>query len=154
MRFGTRVRNAGLGNFWKSRVRVRQDSAIKKLLKIFLFIFYLYFLYIFTIKIFLKNTLLCLDSQNKERRRQETHYYASEVGISVVPTRFKANFGRFGRWPIQPDMPNTAQFWPNQLGSVRIREKKKKKKSSDAAPTHGQRRQTQVRHPSSRVCAF
>ena len=43
-------------------------AAIKKLLKIF----YLYFLYIFTIKIFLKNTLLCLDSQNKERRRQET----------------------------------------------------------------------------------
>ena len=34
--------------------------------------YYLYFLYIFTIKIFLKNTLLCLDSQNKERRRQET----------------------------------------------------------------------------------
>ena len=31
-----------------------------------------FFLYIFTIKIFLKNTLLCLDSQNKERRRQET----------------------------------------------------------------------------------
>ena len=30
---------AGLGNFWKSRVRVRRDSAIKKLLKIFLFIF-------------------------------------------------------------------------------------------------------------------
>ena len=29
-------------------------------------------LYIFTIKIFLKNTLLCLNSQNKERRRQET----------------------------------------------------------------------------------
>ena len=42
--------------------------AIKKLLKYF----YLYFLYIFAIKIFLKNTLLCLDLQNKERRRQET----------------------------------------------------------------------------------
>ena len=27
---------AGLGNFWKRWVRVRQDSAIKKLLKIFL----------------------------------------------------------------------------------------------------------------------
>ena len=27
---------AGLGNFWKKWVRVRQDSAIKKLLKIFL----------------------------------------------------------------------------------------------------------------------
>ena len=34
--------------------------------------YYLYFLYIFTIKIFLKNTLYVLGSQNKERRRQET----------------------------------------------------------------------------------
>ena len=33
---------AGLGNFGKSRVRVRWGAAIKKLLKIF----YLYFLYI------------------------------------------------------------------------------------------------------------
>ena len=38
---------AGLGNFWKTRVRVRMrpDSAIKKLLKIFLFIFSIYFYY-------------------------------------------------------------------------------------------------------------
>ena len=56
---------AGLSNFWKSWEWVRQ-------LKNYLKYFYLYFLYIFTIKIFLKNTLLCLDSQNKERRRQET----------------------------------------------------------------------------------
>ena len=57
---------AGLSNFFK-----KQDvgAATKKLLKIFLFIFSIY---IFTIKIFLKNTLLCLDSQNKERRWQET----------------------------------------------------------------------------------
>ena len=57
---------AGLSNFFK-----KQDvgAATKKLLKIFLFIFSIY---IFTIKIFLKNTLLCLDLQNKERRRQET----------------------------------------------------------------------------------
>ena len=33
---------AGLGNFWKRWVRVRRDSAIKKLLKIFLFIFLIY----------------------------------------------------------------------------------------------------------------
>ena len=39
-------------------------AAIKKLLKIFLFIF--------SIKIFLKNTLLCPNLQNKERKRQET----------------------------------------------------------------------------------
>ena len=57
---------AGLSNFFK-----KQDvgAATKKLLKIFIFIFSIY---IFTIKIFLKNTLLCLDLQNKERRRQET----------------------------------------------------------------------------------
>ena len=42
---------AGLGNFWKRwvrvrvRVRVRRDSAIKQLLKIFLFIFSIYFYY-------------------------------------------------------------------------------------------------------------
>ena len=46
VRFGTRVRVwAGLGNFFKSRVRVWRDSAIKKLLKIFLFIFSIYFYY-------------------------------------------------------------------------------------------------------------
>ena len=49
-----------------------EGVTIKKLLKIFLFI------YIFTIKIFLKNTLSCLDSQNKERRRQETHTHTNK----------------------------------------------------------------------------
>ena len=79
----------------------------------------------------LKNTLLCLDSQNKERRRQETHYYASEVGILAVPARFKANFGLFQPFQSPADM---TRFWPNQPGlarieaeSARIREKKKKK---------------------------
>ena len=139
MRFGTRVRNAGLGNFWKSRVRVRQDSAIKKLLKIFLFIFYLYFLYIFTIKIFLKNTLLCLDSQNKERRRQETHYYASEVGISTVLARFKADFGCFGRRPIRPDMADTAQF--GRINSVQ-RESKPSQRESERE----KKKKAQTRH--------
>ena len=47
---------------------MRWGLVIKKLIKYF----YLYFLYIFTIKIFLKNTLYILGSQNKERRRQET----------------------------------------------------------------------------------
>ena len=50
------------------RIRVRRGATIKKLLKIFLFIFSIFF----TIKIFLKNTLYVLGSQNKERRRQET----------------------------------------------------------------------------------
>ena len=35
----------GTWQFWKSRVWVRRDSAIKKLLKIFLFIFSIYFYY-------------------------------------------------------------------------------------------------------------
>ena len=34
---------AGLSNFWKNRVRVRQGATIKKLFKIFLFIFSIYF---------------------------------------------------------------------------------------------------------------
>ena len=50
--------DAGLGNFWKSRVRVRRDSAIKKLLKIFLFIFSIYFYY----KNILKKHINILDS--------------------------------------------------------------------------------------------
>ena len=80
-----------------------QDSAIKKLLKIFLFIFSIYF----TIKIFFKNSLICFDSQNKERRKQETHYYASKVGISIVPARFQpisaiSVIGRYG--PIMAEL--------------------------------------------------
>ena len=123
-------------------------------------------MHIFTIKIFLKNTLLCLDSQNKERRRQETHYYASEVRILAVLARFKADFdlfwpfpacfgriGRFGRRPIQPNMADTAQFWSNQPDSARIEPHqqelsrvcvnlRKKKKSLDAALTCEQLRRT------------
>ena len=34
---------AGLGNFWKNKVRVQWGAAIKKLLKIFLFLFSIYF---------------------------------------------------------------------------------------------------------------
>ena len=135
---------------------MRRDSTIKKLLKI-------YFLYIFTIKIFLKNTLLCLNSQNKERRRQETHYYAYKVRILAFLARFKADFGhigRIGRRLLRLDMADTAGFWPNQLGLVRIEadsarieprrcglclvgvNPRKKKKNSDVAPMCGQPRRT------------
>ena len=98
-------------------MRVRRDLAIKKLLKIFLF----NFLYIFTIKIFLKNTLLCLDSPKKERRRQ----------VSAFPAIFKADFGRFrpvsaagryGRYGLI--LAESAQFGANP--------RKKKKKNADA----------------------
>ena len=166
---------------FETRVRVRVqvwDSAIfkkvgcgcdgtRRLNKYYKY-FYLCFLYIFTIKIFLKNTLLCPDSQNKERR------------ISAVPATFKADFGLFRPFPacfdrivrrsIRSDMADTARFWPNQPGSMRIephqRESKKKKKkkklkrgtdaratTSDAVSRVGPCR-TQVQHPPSRVRAF
>ena len=142
---------ARLGNFWKRWVPVQRDSAIKKLLKIFWFIF----LYIFTIKIFLKNTLLCLDSQKKERRQ-----------VLAIPAIFKANFGRFRHvsavsaagwyyliWWIWPDFgqisPVRRESKPhrhessrnvaNRAASARIREKKKK---SRRGPTRGQSRRT------------
>ena len=67
MRFQIWVQVRDLAIFEKVRCGCSRVWRLKKLLKIFLFI------YIFTIKIFLKNTLLCLDSQNKERRKQETH---------------------------------------------------------------------------------
>ena len=69
VRFGIWVRVRDLAIF----ERVGRRCGWTRRLKNYLKYFYLYFLYIFTIKIFLKNTLLGLDSHNKERRRQETH---------------------------------------------------------------------------------
>ena len=56
---------AGLDNFWKNRMWVwlRWGAMIKKLLKKIIYIFY-----IFTIKIFFKNTL---DSQKKKKKKKE-----------------------------------------------------------------------------------
>ena len=128
----------GLGCECECRYGIRRLKIIKKY-------FYLYFLYIFTIKIFLKNTLLCLDLQNKERRRQETHYYASEVGISAVSAKFKADFGlfrpfrssvditRYGRYG--PIMAESARFSVNRAELVRIREKKKLRHGTDTRAT-------------------
>ena len=60
-------------------MRVRRGAAIKKLLKIFLFIFSIYF----TIKIFLKNTLLWpwFTKQRKKKARnskQNTHTHTKK----------------------------------------------------------------------------
>ena len=145
---------------------MQRDSAIKKLLKIFLF----NFLYIFTIKIFLKNTLLCLDSQKKERRMQ----------VSAFPAIFKADFGhfwpvstvsavgRYGRYgPILAESArfsaNQSQFGTNQAVSKRIepsRRESEKKKKRRCGSTRGQpRRATSdegaaplVSHPCFLVC--
>ena len=135
---------------------MRRDSAIKKLFKIFLF----NFLYIFTIKIFLKNTLLCLDSQKKERRRQ----------VLAFPAIFKANFGRFRQVSAVSDLfrpyrpsanttrygrygpflaestqfsANRSRFGTNQAALAQIepswRESEKKKKNADADRRVGNR---------------
>ena len=61
-----------------------------------------------------------LDSQNKERRRQETHYYALEVGISVVSARFKANFSMFRLFQSVSTVSVTSRndpIWPIRLDS-------------------------------------
>ena len=140
---------AGLSNFWKNRVQVWRDLAIKKLLKIFL-----------------KNTLLCLDSQNKERRRQETHFYASEVGISAVLARGKADFGLFRPFWSPADTTQYGRYGPvrrelkpnrRESSQVNTNLRKKKKKSSDVGNRVGHRvapRRTRVQHPPNRVRAF
>ena len=63
VRFETRVQMRDSANFEKGRYRCDGTQQLKNYVKYF----YLYFLFIFTIKIFLKNTL---DSQNKERRQK------------------------------------------------------------------------------------
>ena len=110
--------------------------ATKKLLKIFLFIFSIY---IFTIKIFLKNTLLCLDLQNKERRRQETQNKKEntkeatniqnkieEWQIWDVWASFKADFGYSkmiqGRFRPFQSSADIAWFSPNRPSLARISE--------------------------------
>ena len=89
----------------------------------------------------------------KERRMQ----------VSAFPAIFKAGFDRFptciGRRSIRPEMADTARFWPNQPGSMRIEidsarieshqressrvgansRKKKKKKNADAVRRAGNR---------------
>ena len=42
------------------------------------------------------------------------------LAVSDMFRLFLAYFGHIGRRPIRPDMADTARFWPNPLGSVRI----------------------------------
>ena len=169
VRFETRVR---------MQVQVRDLAIFKKVgcgcngtrwLNKYYKYFYLCFLYIFTIKIFLKNTLLCPDSQNKERRRQETPLRSEFQLFQQVSRSISACFDRIVRRSIRSDMADTARFWPNQPGSTwiepRQRESKKKKKKkikrgTDARATISDAMSRvgpcwpQVQHPPSRVRAF
>ena len=105
--------------------------------------------------------------------------------ISAFLARFKADFGhigRIGRRLLRLDMADTAGFWPNQLGLVRIeadlarielrrcglslvgvnprKKKKKLRRGTDVRATASDAmsrvkpRRTWVRHPPSHVCAF
>ena len=58
---------------------------------LYIYIENIYFLYIFTIKILLKNTLLSLIHKTKKKEGKKH----SEMRISTVPARFKADFGLF-----------------------------------------------------------
>ena len=131
---------------FRTRVRVRRGAAIKKLLKIFLFIFSIYF----TIKIFLKNTLLWpwFTKQRKKKARnskQNTHTHTkkkkthkksnkySELNqemidlgcLGLIQSRF-----RLFRHDSRPFwlLVDMIQFWPNRPSLARIPKKKKKKK--------------------------
>ena len=142
----------GCGCGCKCRCGIRQ-------LKNYLKYFYLYFLYIFTIKIFLKNTLLCLDSQNKERRRQETPLRSEFRLFRWVSRPISAISGLFR--PYQPPtnmirygliLAELARFDANRnrFGVNRSRvsaNPRKKNKSPDTAPTRRQLRRTRVWHP-------
>ena len=126
--------------------------------------FYLYFLYIFTIKIFLKNTYYALI--HKKSKNNASFGFSGHIQGRFRPFlayfgRFPACFGCIGRRPIRPDMAVMARFWPNQPGLVRIeadsariephrREssrvgaypRKKIKKKCRRGPTRGQSRRT------------
>ena len=141
VRFGTRVR---------VRVQVRDSAIFKKegcgcngtrrLNKYYKY-FYLCFLYIFTIKIFLKNTLLCPDSQNKERRRQETPLRSEFQLFQQLSRPISAFFGCFppvsalsfaGRYdPIWPIRPDFGQISPVQHESSRVNANPRKKKKKN-----------------------
>ena len=143
-----------------------RDSAIKKLLKIFLFLFSIY---IFTIKIFLKNIYYALI--HKKRKKKASFGFSGHIQGQFQPFPacfdcFPACFGCIGHRSIRPDMVDTARFWPNQPSSAQIKAdsvrikphrressqvganpRKKKKKNRRRSPTCGQLHRTRVRRP-------
>ena len=150
MNFVTRVQERDSVIFEK----VGCECGETRWLKIYLFIFSI----IFIIKIFLKTHYYALIHKTKKEEgkkhitmpmRWEFRLFRLDSRpILAVPTRFKADFSRFGPFLLFWSPTDTARFWPNQPDSTRIGvnrsrvntnpRKKKKKKSSDTAPTHGQ----------------
>ena len=157
VRFGIRVRVRDSGIFEKGGYRCSGTRQLKN--------YYLYFLYIFTIKIFLKNTLLCLDSPKKKKKNKASFgFFGRFRPISAVLAG-----GRYDPiWTIWPNFGRISPVWhessrvgANQAESARIREKKKKTQmrtnawatASDSASCVGPRL-TRVRHLWCHVRAF
>ena len=147
VRFGTPV---------QVQVLVRDSTIFEKIgsgcggtqrLKNYYKYFYLYFLYIFTIKILLKNTLLSLiHKKNKEEGKKHiTMPLRWEFRLFQPNSRpISTCFYRFGRWPTQPDSGWISlvrrKSKPNRCKSSRVgtnlRKKKKKfKRSTDTQAT-------------------
>ena len=120
--------------------------------------FYLYFLYIFTIKIFLKNTYYALI--HKKRKKNASFGFSSHIQGRFRP--FPACFGRISpvRRELKPIRHESSRIGANRAESARIREKKKTQTRSDARATVSDTasrvapRRTWVRHLWCRVRAF
>ena len=100
VRFGIRVRVQDSAIFEKSGCGCSGTRRLKNYLKYF----YLYFLYIFTIKIFLKNTYYALI--HKKRKKNASFSFSGHIQGRFLP--FPACFGSIGHRPIRPDMADTA----------------------------------------------
>ena len=150
---------------------VRRDSAIKKLLKIFLFIFSIYF----TIKILLKNTLLSLIHKTKKEEGKISPFYPLGWEFRLFQPDsgpISACFGHFGPFgpfwsPVDTDWygpilvestpfsANRSQIGANRAELAQIQKKKKKTQMwHQRASNHVGPHRTRVWHPPSHVHAF
>ena len=143
VRFGIRVRVRDSAIFEKGGCGCSGTRQLKNYLKYF----YLYFLYIFTIKIFLKNTYYALIY--KKRKKNASFGFSGHIQGRFRP--FPACFGRRPIWPdfgrispvrreLKPIWHESSRIGANRAESARIREKKKKKKKRRRSPTRGQPR--------------
>ena len=130
---------AGLGNFWKSRVRVQRGAAIK----FFFFIIYIFYIFLL-LKYSLKTHYMSLvhktkkEEGKKHKTKKKTQKKQQIFKIKLRNDRFRM-FGPhsksipvvsaqdsrpisacFSRWPIDPIRHIKTQFWSNQPGSVGI----------------------------------
>ena len=151
VRFGIRVRVRDSAIFEKGECGCSGTRRLKNYLKYF----YLYFLYIFTIKIFLKNTYYALI--HKKRKKNASFGFSGHIQGRFRPFsdlyRPPADTTRNGRYgPILAESARFGANW-NRFGtnwaasawiesSRREFEEKKKKKKCRRGSTRGQPRRT------------